>query len=101
MSGGHFDYKQHQITYIIEELEDIIDKNRKVREAPTSSWESEFYYDFPDDIIEEFKRGLRFLKIAKIYTQRIDWLISGDDGDDSFRRRLLEDLTELKENENG
>jgi len=99
ISGGHFDYSQYRIDEIIDGVEDIIEKNRKPREEPTSSWESEFYYDYPDDIIDEFKRGLRYLKMAKIYAQRIDWLVSGDDGDDSFRTRLKEDLNKLKEDE--
>ena len=99
MSGGHFDYSQYRIDEIIDGVEDIIEKNRKPREEPTSSWESEFYYDYPDDIIEEFKKGLRYLKMAKIYAQRIDWLVSGDDGDNSFRIRLYEDLKKLKEDE--
>jgi hypothetical protein len=34
--------------------------------------------------------------MAQIYTQRIDWLVSGDDGEDSFRERLKEDLEEYK-----
>lgn len=97
MSGGHFDYSQYRINEIIDGIEDIIEKNNKPREEPTSSWESEFYYEYPEDIIDEFKRGLTFLKIAKIYAQRIDWLVSGDDGEDSFRERLLEDLKKLRE----
>lgn len=31
MSGGHFDYNQHYINYIIEELENIIEKNGKLK----------------------------------------------------------------------
>ena len=95
MSGGHFSYVQYRIDEIIDGVEDIIEKNGKPREEPTRSWESELYYDYPDDIIDEFKQGLRYLKMAKIYAQRIDWLVSGDDGDESFRRRLFEDLSKL------
>jgi hypothetical protein len=35
--------------------------------------------------------------MAEIYAQRIDWLLSGDDGEDSFRKRLKEDLERLKQ----
>lgn len=31
-----------------------------------------------------------------IYTQRIDWLLSGDDGEESFHSRLKEELDKLK-----
>lgn len=99
ISGGHFDYVQYRIDEIIDGIEKIIELNGKKREEPTSSWESEFVYEYPDDIIDEFKSGLRHLKIAKIYAQRIDWLVSGDDGEDSFRERLQEELTKLDDNE--
>ena len=45
-------------------------------------------------MIDEFKKGLDLLRKAAIYTQRIDWLVSGDDGRESFIERLEEDLKE-------
>ena len=48
------------------------------------------------EVLEEFKKGLKILKKAAIYAQRIDWLLSGDDGEDSFKRRLKEELDELE-----
>lgn len=40
----------------------------------------------------EFKKGLHYLKLARVYLHRIDYLVSDDDGEDSFHKRLLEDL---------
>jgi len=54
-----------------------------------------FHYKYPDDVIEKMKEGIEVLKRAQIYAQRIDWLLSGDDGEESFLRRLEEDLNEL------
>jgi hypothetical protein len=42
---------------------------------------------------EKIKEGLDALKRAEIYTQRIDWLVSGDDGPETFLERLKEDLS--------
>ena len=50
----------------------------------------------PDEVIEEFKKGLSYLQIAYVYAQRIDWLVSGDDGEESFITRLNDDLSKLK-----
>ena len=36
------------------------------------------------------------LKIAQVYAQRVDWLVSGDDGEDSFHSRLNKELSEIK-----
>ena len=98
MSGGHFDYNQYRIGYIAESIESIVEKNRMPvdKKDRLDSWDDrEFYYDYPDEIIEKFKEGVKILKQAEIYAQRIDWLLSGDDGEESFLKRLEEDLKKL------
>ena len=35
------------------------------------------------------------MEIAEAYAQRVDWLVSGDDGEESFHERLKEDLDDL------
>ena len=75
MSGGHFDYQQYRIREIAESVEDIIQN-----------------YKYPPEVLEKIKEGLDALKKAEIYTQRIDWLVSGDDGPETFLERLKEDL---------
>jgi hypothetical protein len=106
MSGGHFDYNQHYINYIIEELENIIEKSKlKTKEELSEQNDAEYYkkypyelyhYNYPDDIIEEFKNGLNYLKLASIYANRIDYLISGDDSEEYFRSRLDEGIKKIK-----
>ena len=88
MSGGHFDYKQYQLADIREGLEILIDKNGK----SVTEYEG---YDFSDDTISEFKQAVNLLRKAEIYVQRIDWLVSGDDGEESFHRRLEDELSKL------
>ena len=75
MSGGHFDYHQYRIREIAESVEDIIQNSK-----------------YPPEVLEKIKEGLDALKKAEIYTQRIDWLVSGDDGPETFLERLKEDL---------
>jgi hypothetical protein len=93
MSGGHFQYQQWQIGNIADEVEQLIIDN--------DSDEKNQYGDvkgchFTPETIEEFKRGLEILRQAHVYAQRIDWLVSGDDGEDSFHKRLKNDLDKLK-----
>ena len=52
----------------------------------------------PDQYIEEFKKAMVCLKMAYVYAQRIDWLVSGDDGEDSFHRRLKNELEKVNAN---
>ena len=94
MSGGFFEYNQYKIYQIAEELEDVILKNGKKRER-RESWEDENYYEYPPEVIAKFKEGLELLKKAHIYAHRIDWLLSGDDGEETFLERLEYDLSKL------
>ena len=109
MSGGAFDYKQYSIGMIADEVEQIILNSGRIKtkeELRDESWgrDPEWYemhpedlnhYAYPDDVIEEFKKGVGILRKAQVYAQRIDWLVSGDDGEQSFHKRLKEELEKL------
>jgi hypothetical protein len=84
MSGGKFDYLQSR--YEWDDAERIITKH--IRSNP---------YEFSSETIEQFKIGLKHMLTAKIYLQRIDWLLSGDDGEEYFHKRLLSDLKHMEE----
>ena len=109
MSGGAFNYDQYKIGYIADEIEQYVRKNGKPktkRELKEENWrspdwyeqypEDKFHYKHPDEIIEAFKKAVDALRIAQIYAHRIDWYMSGDDGEESFIERLKEDLDKLK-----
>lgn len=104
MSGGKFGYLQSRLQWeIIEEIKDIISKNKV--EIPYNElyqydrdWLKEnpgeklYYYNFSDEVIEKFKEGIEAVNKAYIYIQRIDWLLSDDDGPETFLNRLKQDL---------
>jgi len=90
MSGGHFNYQQHVLSDIADDIERLI-KNNNVE----NEWGDK--RNLPSDIIKKFKKGVMLLKQAEVYVHRIDWLVSGDDGEDSFRKNLQSDLKKIKE----
>ena len=49
----------------------------------------------------EFKNAIYYLKMAQIYAQRVDWLVSGDDGELSFLQALKYDLAKLERPQGG
>lgn len=55
------------------------------------------YPEYTDETIQIFKDAVRILRKAAIYAQRIDWVLSGDDGEDTLKERLEEDLKQLEE----
>jgi hypothetical protein len=91
MSGGYFDYIQGSLDNTIDTLRDlIIDEEAGY---PTES-PCPYLHEFSKETLAEFKKGLEYVKLAQIYLQRIDWLVSDDDGEDDFHQRLKEDLNE-------
>lgn len=92
MSGGHFDYKQHHIRDIADEIERVIAKNIETEIAFVFVSE----YKFEDKTIAMFREGVKALRVAETYAHRIDWLLSGDDGEGTFWQRLKADLKEIK-----
>lgn len=111
MSGGAFDYNQYKIGYIADSIEDIIEMRigRTFTEAELKeesyrcddAWYKEnpedlYYHEWSQDVIEKFKEAVYHLRLAEAYAHRVDWLLSGDDGEDAFLRRLTEDITNIK-----
>ena len=86
MSGGHFEYKQYYIDDIADNIEVDIENQ---------------YYDeeenYTEETIQIMKDAVKALRKAAIYAQRIDWFLSGDDGEETLKKRLEEDLKRLEE----
>jgi hypothetical protein len=92
MSGGHFNYKQYEIEHIADQVEQMIIDNES---EELDEWGNTKGYHFTEDTMAEFKKALVIIRQAQVYAQRIDWLVSGDDGEDNFHRRLKHDLETL------
>lgn len=52
--------------------------------------------ELSDETINAMKEAYRQMRIAEIYATRVDWMMSGDDSEESFRERIKEDLTEFE-----
>ena len=114
MSGGHWDYIQYRFTDISKDVENLIDNNGKeyTKEELKSEWgyrdpdwydkypEDKFRHKYPDNVLDEFKKALEVIDKAQIYIQRLDWLLSGDDGEESFISKLNEELKEYEKTKN-
>jgi hypothetical protein len=113
MSGGHFDYDQYKIGHIADSIERLIEKSglkKTKEELKDESWRGDdwykkypedlYHYKYPDEVLEKFQEAIVILRKAEIYAQRVDWLVSGDDGEESFLKRLKEDLEVLENKKN-
>ena len=101
MSGGHFDYNQFKLGHIADVIEsEILNSGKEIPEDERwadkdwyNKYPKEGYYPkYTEETIRQFTEAIRLLRLAEIYTHRVDWLLSGDDGEDSFNERLANDL---------
>jgi len=91
MSGGHFNYTQHSLLDMADSIGSAILNNDNNDGRIEQGYFKERY---SPETIAEFEKAVKALKLAYVYAQRIDWLLSGDDGEDSFHRRLQAQLKE-------
>lgn len=92
MSGGHFNYKQHHLLDMADSIGSAILNNDNNDEKIEQGY---FTTCYSPETIAEFEKAVKALKLSYVYAQRIDWLLSGDDGEDSFHRRLQAQLKEI------
>ena len=104
MSGGAFDYKQYNIREIHETIQSELERMGSPKPKQELWNNKEYYEKYPEElnwpiesaeVVNAYKTAIDLLKKAEVYAQRIDWYISGDDGEESFLRRLKEDLEKL------
>jgi hypothetical protein len=93
MSGGHFDYKQHMFGEIAESIEELINDNGKVIE----DMDGTVYHSptYSKETLDNFGAAVLYVRTAAEMVQRIDYLVSGDDGEETFQKRWNENLAEI------
>lgn len=94
MSGGYFNYNQHFINDIADEIEEEIGRNKIGWPwVSISDWRDKYNKQrYKPETIKEFKKAVKVLRKAYVYAHRIDWFLSGDDGEETFHERLKEEL---------
>lgn len=98
MSGGHFDYKQYEVS----ELASDITSYMKELDSPIGNNGEYNYHPASQFTPEQLKSVLRIsnyvrnqLMVCGVIVQRLDWLASCDDGFESFEERLGEELEKV------
>jgi len=109
MSGGAFDYNQYKISEMADHIESEIARSGRKKTVDELKYDYPWrdkdwyethpedlcYHKYSDEVIKEFKEAVTLLRKAHIYTHRVDWLLSGDDGEETFLERLKEDIEAL------
>jgi hypothetical protein len=72
MSGGHFDYIQYRFEDVAESIERILIADEG---------------EYEPAIVNRFRLTAETVRLAGRMLQRVDWLVSDDDGPGSFLER--------------
>ncbi len=103
MSGGAFNYDQYKFKQMAESIQYELDNQGKEKPKEELWCQADYYekypeerfnHTYPKEVQERLKEAVKIFNKAYIYAQRIDWMLSGDDGEESFLRRLKKDLDE-------
>lgn len=92
MSGGHFNYDQFKLGQIADEIQELIHNNDN---EEINSWGDTVGRFYTKETIAEFRDAISHLRLAQIYAHEIDWLLSGDTGEERFHERLNKDIKSL------
>lgn len=83
MSGGYFEYNQYKLEVMAEEIESLIENNNNPHANTYGEFSEAHNYD--SEIIEKFKETAYNLRRTKEMVQAVDWLLSADNGEQSFK----------------
>jgi len=86
MSGGYFEYDQYKIEEIADKILRLVERNIR------TTYNGEIKYS--DETISKFIDAEKTLRLGATMAQRIDWLESGDDSEESFHERWKEEVEE-------
>lgn len=93
MSGGHFDgYVYYQVQRFVDDLEFEIDRNFDAEDE-----DYEWCAKFGEKTIDYLKEQIKHLKKTAEIMRAIDYLYSGDYGEDCFAERISQIEEEYSE----
>ena len=85
MSGGYFDYQQYTLERIADDIERVV-ANNNIKD------DFGYSHDYSHETLVKFEIAISALRNVANMAQRIDWLLSDDDGEESFHKRWKEDV---------
>ena len=90
MSGGYFEYNQYKLEVMAEEIESLIENNNKPHTNIYGEIKEARYLD--SEIIKKFKEAAYNLRRTREMVQRIDYLLSSDDSEQSFKKEWEKEI---------
>ena len=81
MSGGSLDYAYFRLQTLAEDIQEEIDSNHTKDEFG-------FIHDYNEETICRMKKTVELLIQTSKLSKEVEWLLSGDTGEDTFKERF-------------
>ena len=81
MSGGYFEYQEHRINDIADGIEHVIKRNS---DKSLDEWGQTVGRNYSSATIRKLKSTVKTLRKAAKMAHEVDYLLSGDYGEDCF-----------------
>ena len=89
MSGGHWDGRQFCMNMIADDLEDLVEKND---DDTLDDWGNRKGKGYSPKTLERIKKTALALRALERAVHHIDYLLSGDHGEDTFDKAWRRDV---------
>jgi hypothetical protein len=89
MSGGYFNYDQWKLENMAGQIDRLIENND---DDSTDEYGCRRGRGYSLETIARFQEARSALMRAAAMAHRVDWLLSGDDSEESFHRRWDEEI---------
>jgi len=93
MSGGFFDYNCFKISQFADELEHEIDTND---DTSLDEFGGTIGNGYSEVTLNQLKEAHEIIELAGKLAREVEWLYSGDHGEESFRRVAKTKMGNLK-----
>ena len=107
MSGGRFDFKQHIVKDLIEDMKDILNQlDREPVEVEIGKEDIDEtislrpYIKEKEKFKKEIEKNIELLQTSSIYMERLDRFLNGDESEEDFYKNIKENMLNKEESNN-
>jgi hypothetical protein len=92
MSGDHFEGIEYRLDQVAEEIEEVVRTNASTE---VDSYGDPLGRHYSEQTLSRLAEAIEALRRAKAYARAVNYLLSGDDSEESFHKGLEEALERL------
>jgi hypothetical protein len=91
MRGGYWDYEYRDVNDAVWDIEKLIETNHDKTLDQHGDLKGRH---FSDEVLSRLREAVAVMRVAAVYWERIDYLLSFDDTEERFLRRLAKELAD-------